>query len=92
MPDVSKRDTMKTLNIEQISALQTRHEMLVATARAGARLASFCRGAIRGCDPHTDPGDKIKTMLTGFLDMAGFASAELPAADEEGCDGAHRQT
>lgn len=64
---------MKTLEIEQITALQERHDLLVATARAGATLASFCRGAIRGCDERTDPTGSTKKMLTAFLEMAGFA-------------------
>ncbi len=63
---------MKTLEIEQITALQEQHERLVATARSGATLASFCRGAIRGCDERTDPGGRVKAMLTNFLEMAGF--------------------
>lgn len=63
---------VKTLELEQITALQERHELLIATARAGTTLASLCRGAIRGCNATTDPTGRIKAMLTHFLEMAGF--------------------
>lgn len=70
---------MKTLSLEQIAALESQHAALVATARAGAALASFCRGAIRGCDERTDPDGRIKAMLSHFLDMAGFEVGDEPA-------------
>lgn len=63
---------MKTMELEQITALQDQHETLIATARAGATLASLCRGAIRSCNATTDPDGRVKTILTNFLDMAGF--------------------
>ena len=63
---------MKTLEIEQITALQERHAALIQTARAGAMLAGFVRGAIRGCDATTDPNGRTKKMLVCFLEMAGF--------------------
>ncbi len=63
---------MKTLEIEQITALQEQHAALIQTARAGAKLASFCRGAIRGLDAVTDPDGRTTKMLVCFLEMAGF--------------------
>ncbi len=80
---------MKTLEVEQISALQEQHIKLVATARAGATLASFVRGAIRGCDASNDPDGRIKNMLAKLLDLAGFdveqegVDQEVPAASEK---------
>jgi len=61
-----------TLDVEDIASLQSSSDALFATARAGTMLASLCRGAIRGCDSTTDPGDRVKAMLAKLLEMAGF--------------------
>lgn len=67
-------DSTTALTHEQISALETQHAALIRTARAGAELASFVRGAIRGCDERNDPDGKVSKMLIAFLAMAEFES------------------
>lgn len=67
----------KTLAVENISAIERKIGALAATARAGAHLASLCRGAIRGCDARNDPDGKVAAMLTNFLKIAGFELPEL---------------
>lgn len=75
----------KTLEVEQITEqsrmlaglarsynLTAECAAIVDTAKAGARLASLCRGAIKVCDEQNDPTERVKTMLTQFLLIAGF--------------------
>ena len=63
---------MKTLELEQITALQDQHEALVRTALAGSTLANLVRGAIRGCDRSNDPAGHVEAMLRQLLELAGF--------------------
>lgn len=76
----------KTLSVEQISALSEQHDVLVATASAGAMLAGMCRGALKGCDESTDPTGRIRNMLGTFLDISGFdrCPTAAPVLPDEG--------